>query len=97
LDLPRLIAFERVLFEFAKPPTVVLTTPNKEYNMNYEFLHDDDMRHRDHRFEWTRQEFRDWANNVAEKFGYTVQFSEIGDVDETFGAPTQMGVFSIDI
>ena len=93
LDAPRLTAFERVLFEFAKPPVVILTTPNKEYNANYEFLHDGDMRHGDHRFEWTRAEFREWALGIAEKFGYSVQFSEIGDVDEAFGAPTQMGVF----
>ena len=94
LDIPRLAAFERVLFEFAKPPVVVLTTPNKEYNSNYGFLYEDDLRHGDHRFEWTRAEFRDWANQTAEKFGYTVQFSEIGDADEIHGAPTQMGVFT---
>ncbi|MDR3294828.1 MAG: 3' terminal RNA ribose 2'-O-methyltransferase Hen1 [Clostridiales Family XIII bacterium] len=95
LDPPRLAAFERVLFEFAKPPTVILTTPNKEYNANYANLHEDDLRHGDHRFEWTRAEFRDWANKTAEKSGYTVRFSEIGDADEKCGAPTQMGVFSL--
>jgi len=95
LDISRLAAFERVLFEFAKPPLVVLTTPNKEYNANYENLHEDELRHGDHRFEWTRAEFREWANKVSEKFGYTVKFSEIGDVDETHGAPTQMGVFNL--
>ena len=95
LDMSRLAAFERVLFEFAKPPVVVLTTPNKEYNANYGFLYEDDLRHGDHRFEWTRAEFREWANKTAEKFGYTVQFSEIGDADETHGAPTQMGVFAL--
>jgi len=73
----------------------VLTTPNKEYNANYPFLYEEDLRHGDHRFEWTRAEFRDWANRTAERFGYTVQFSEIGDVEESLGAPTQMGVFTI--
>jgi 3' terminal RNA ribose 2'-O-methyltransferase Hen1 len=95
LDVPRLAAFERVLFEFAKPSVVVLTTPNKEYNANYGFLYEDDLRHGEHRFEWTRAEFRDWANRTAERFGYNVQFSEVGDADETHGAPTQMGVFTI--
>lgn len=95
LDPPRLTAFERVLFECAKPPIVILTTPNKEYNANYAFLHTDDLRHGDHRFEWTREEFRAWANKTADKFGYTVQFSQIGDADETHGAPTQMGVFTV--
>ena len=95
LDTPRLAAFERVLFEFAKPQVVVLTTPNKEYNVKYSFLYEDDLRHGDHRFEWTRAEFRDWANQTAAKFGYNVQFSEVGDADVTHGAPTQMGVFTI--
>jgi len=93
LDISRLAAFERVLFEFAKPPVVVITTPNKEYNAKYDLLHEEALRHGDHRFEWTRAEFRDWANRIADKFGYTVQFSEIGDLDEVYGAPTQMGVF----
>jgi len=95
LDPPRLAAFERVLFEFAKPPVVILTTPNKEYNANYGFLFEDDLRHSDHRFEWTRAEFRAWANKTAERFGYTVQFSEVGDLDAVHGAPTQMGVFTL--
>ena len=95
LDISRLTAFERVLFEFAKPPVVILTTPNKEYNVNYGLLYEDELRHGDHRFEWTRTEFRDWANRTAENFGYSVQFSEIGDADENHGAPTQMGVFTI--
>jgi len=95
LDMPRLAAFERIIFEFAKPPIVILTTPNKEYNTNYGLLYERDLRHGDHRFEWTREEFRNWASQTAEKFGYTVQFSEIGDADATHGAPTQMGVFNL--
>ena len=95
LDLPRLAAFERVLFEFARPPVVVLTTPNKEYNVHYQYLYGDALRHGDHRFEWSRQEFRAWAERVAAEFGYTAHFSEIGDVDEACGAPTQMGVFTL--
>ena len=95
LDLSRLNAFERVLFEYAKPKTVVLTTPNKEYNQKYPNLTDEKLRHGDHRFEWTRQEFRDWASKTAVKFGYIVQFSEIGESAEYLGAPTQMGVFTL--
>ena len=95
LDASRLAAFERVLFEFAKPPVVILTTPNREYNINYENMSGEKLRHGDHRFEWTRTEFRNWANRTAEKFGYIVQFSEIGDIDETHGSPTQMGVFTL--
>jgi len=36
------------------------------------------MRHPDHRFEWTRQEFRDWAGKAAEDFGYDVTFTGVG-------------------
>ena len=95
LDTPRLSAFERVLFEFAHPPLIILTTPNKEYNTNYGFLLEDDLRHDDHRFEWTRAEFREWAAKTAAKYGYTVLFSDVGDVDTTHGAPTQIGVFTV--
>ena len=94
LDISRLAAFERVLFEFAKPPVVILTTPNREYNANYQSL-GESMRHNDHRFEWTRAEFKEWATGVAKKFGYSVQLSEIGDLDDEYGAPTQMGVFKL--
>ena len=96
LDPPRLAAFERVLFEFARSPVVILTTPNKEYNINYSLTDAESLRHNDHRFEWTRAEFRAWAAKTAETFGYAVQFSEIGDIDPVHGGPTQMGVFSID-
>ena len=93
LDPPRLTAFERVLFEFAKPRTVVLTTPNREYNVTWETLPAGQFRHPDHRFEWTRREFQDWANGVAGRFGYAARFLPVGPEDETLGAPTQMGVF----
>jgi 3' terminal RNA ribose 2'-O-methyltransferase Hen1 len=96
LDIPRLAAFERVLFEFAKPPVVLLTTPNREYNEKYkDRLGESGLRHIDHRFEWTRTEFQSWANKTADKFGYGVRFSEIGEADAVCGTPTQMGVFTL--
>lgn len=94
LDPGRLTAFEQVLFGAAKPPVVVLTTPNFEYNENYQNLGQDRLRHGDHRFEWSRGEFRKWAGRVAEEYGYAVEYGEIGDMDEKCGAPTQMGVFT---
>ena len=97
LDLPRLAAFERVLFEFAQPKTVVVTTPNIEYNVKFENLPAGKLRHKDHRFEWTRQEFQNWAKQVAERFGYTVQFQAVGLEDAEVGSPTQMGVFRREI
>lgn len=94
LDPPRLSAFERVLFEFACPQMVVLTTPNVEYNVKFENLPSGRFRHRDHRFEWTREEFQSWASEISKRFGYTVAFHPIGETDENIGAPTQMAVFT---
>ncbi|GJG85933.1 hypothetical protein tb265_11140 [Gemmatimonadetes bacterium T265] len=96
LDPPRLAAFERVAFEFARPGTVVVTTPNAEYNVRWETLPAGRFRHRDHRFEWTRPEFETWARAVAERFGYAVRFAPVGPVDDAVGAPTQMGIFTRD-
>jgi hypothetical protein len=93
LDPPRLSAFERVLFEFARPRAVVLTTPNREYNVTWETLPAGHFRHADHRFEWTRQEFQDWARAVAGRFGYAVRFVPVGLEHETLGPPTQMAIF----
>ena len=95
LDPPRLSAFERVLFEFARPKTVVVTTPNVEYNVKFETLPAGNFRHRDHRFEWTREQFRSWATSVAERFGYLVAFEPVGPEDPAVGSPTQMGVFRL--
>ena len=104
LDPPRLTAFERVLFECARPATIVLTTPNREYNALWEGMVIQPavgdtpavtkLRHGDHRFEWTREEFRAWATGVAQRFGYTVRFLPVGPEDPTLGPPTQMAVFS---
>lgn len=94
LDPPRLSAFERVLFEFASPKTVVLTTPNREYNPVWETLPAGQFRHPDHRFEWSRAEFQNWAIGVAERFAYSVRFLPVGPEADGLGAPTQMAVFA---
>lgn len=96
LDPPRLSAFERVVFECARPTTIVVTTPNQEYNVKWETLPAGSFRHSDHRFEWTRQEFQEWGERVASQHGYTVRFVPVGPVDEQLGSPTQMGVFCRD-
>lgn len=93
LDPPRLSAFERVVFEFARPQTVVITTPNQEYNVVWESLPAGQFRHADHRFEWTREEFQTWAHRIAQQYGYSVCFLPVGPEHETLGSPTQMGVF----
>ncbi len=94
LDEPRLLAFERVVFEFAKPKTIVLTTPNREYNVVWENIGPDKLRHGDHRFEWTRAEFSKWAGTIAERYGYRVRFLPLGNEAPDVGAPTQMAIFS---
>jgi len=96
LDPPRLAAFERVVFEFARPATIVLTTPNREYNVTWPNLTAGAFRHEDHRFEWTREEFRNWATGVTERFGYSVEFRAVGPEHAELGPPTQMGVFHRD-
>lgn len=94
LDAPRLAAFERVLFEAARPGTVILTTPNVEYNVKWESLPAGKLRHKDHRFEWTRAQFESWARGVAERFGYQARFLPIGPEDSVVGAPTQMAILA---
>ena len=93
LDPSRLRSFERVVFESARPGSVIVTTPNREYNVKFETLPAGKMRHRDHRFEWKREEFQAWGTGVAERFGYAVRFEPVGPEDADLGAPTQMGVF----
>jgi 3' terminal RNA ribose 2'-O-methyltransferase Hen1 len=94
LEPYRLNALERTVFEFARPKTVIVTTPNAEYNVKWETLEAGAMRHGDHRFEWTRAEFTRWAESVASSFGYDVRFEMIGLEDDVVGAPTQMAVFN---
>ena len=93
LDPPRLKALERVLFEAARPTFVIVTTPNREYNVNFQGLQPGSFRHADHRFEWTREEFRAWCTRQAERFGYTVEYAPIGDEHAVTGPPTQLALF----
>jgi 3' terminal RNA ribose 2'-O-methyltransferase Hen1 len=94
LDSPRLAAFERNVFEFAGPGVVIVTTPNIEYNVRFESMAHGTLRHRDHRFEWTRTEFQVWADKVAGRFGYAYEWAPIGPEDAEVGPPTQMAIFT---
>ncbi|MBI0296355.1 3' terminal RNA ribose 2'-O-methyltransferase Hen1 [Streptomyces sp. PRKS01-29] len=95
VDPPRLPALEHVVFGAARPRAVVVTTPNVEYNVRWETLPAGRMRHGDHRFEWTREEFRAWAREVAERHGYAVEFRPVGPEDPEVGPPTQLALFRI--
>lgn len=94
LDQDRLPLVERVVFGKARPATVVVTTPNVEYNSLFPNLAAGAFRHPDHRFEWTRAQFQAWAEKVGSTYGYRPAFSSIGRADAALGAPTQMAVFT---
>jgi 3' terminal RNA ribose 2'-O-methyltransferase Hen1 len=94
LDPSRLAAAEQNVFGSARPVTVVVTTPNAEYNRVWASLPAGEFRHPDHRFEWTRADFASWAESVATRYGYSVRFLPVGPEDPDVGPPTQMAVFS---
>jgi 3' terminal RNA ribose 2'-O-methyltransferase Hen1 len=94
LDPDRFPLVERVIFGEARPRIVVVTTPNAEYNVLFPNLSAGGLRHRDHRFEWSRAEFRGWAERISAAYGYCAEFSGIGAIDKAFGPPTQMVVFT---
>jgi 3' terminal RNA ribose 2'-O-methyltransferase Hen1 len=93
VDPDRLSALERCVFGFAAPRTVIVTTPNREYNSEYGMA-DGALRHRDHRFEWDRAEFTTWASRVGAAYGYAVRFAGAGPESPTAGPPTQLAVFT---
>jgi len=94
LELNRLQAFEKALFGYAKPKMVVLTTPNQEFNVYWEQLEAGTMRHDDHRFEWTRQEFATWTQHIATTYGYQAEILPVGEEVENIGSPSQMAIFT---
>jgi len=94
LDAPRLSALEKVVFKYAQPEMVIITTPNAEYNVKFPNMEEGQMRHSDHRFEWTRREFATWGNQVAEENAYTVIYKPLGEEDPEAGALSQMAIFT---
>jgi len=94
VDPGRLPALERAVFAFAAPGAVVVTTPNAEYNPHFATMEPGTKRHPDHRFEWTRAQFRDWAASTAATYGYRVRFLPVGPEHPDAGPPTQLAVFT---
>jgi 3' terminal RNA ribose 2'-O-methyltransferase Hen1 len=94
LDPDRLPSLVRVVFGEAKPKNVVVTTPNAEYNTLFPNLAAGAFRHPDHRFEWTREQFRSWVKSIEEGHGYSAKLYDIGELHEVLGSPTQMAVFT---
>lgn len=91
LEPTRLEMFERLLFGYMKPKTVVLSTPNREYNAVWPGL--EGLRHPEHRFEWTRPEFGAWAERVSAAYGYGVTLGGVGPEVAAYGQPSQLAVF----
>jgi 3' terminal RNA ribose 2'-O-methyltransferase Hen1 len=93
LDEERVPEMEKVVFGYARPGTVILSTPNAEYNVIFEKIPEDSFRHEDHRFEWTREEFARWCKNICENYRYEVEIYPVGEEEEKIGAPTQIALF----
>jgi small RNA 2'-O-methyltransferase len=93
VDPAHLSRVERAVFAELRPALVVLTTPNREYNVHYG-LAAGELRHPDHRFEWDRAKFAAWSSGVAARHGYRASHEPIGPSDPLLGSPTQMAVFT---
>ncbi|HWO95040.1 MAG TPA: 3' terminal RNA ribose 2'-O-methyltransferase Hen1 [Bacillus sp. (in: firmicutes)] len=91
IDEFRLPNIMKTIFGEYRPNALIVTTPNHEYNAVYDM--DENMRHADHRFEWTRGEFKDWCETWIAKFPYSMQLQGIGQEHEEYGFPTQMCTF----
>ncbi|TPX37632.1 hypothetical protein SmJEL517_g00692 [Synchytrium microbalum] len=101
LDPPVLAAFPRTVFGVYRPGTVIITTPNAEFNVNFPSLKygtpEAILRNDDHRFEWTRAEFQSWCDKNAAQYGYVVMYDGIGLLtsgDTGLGCCTQLAVFT---
>jgi 3' terminal RNA ribose 2'-O-methyltransferase Hen1 len=93
LDPHKVEALERVVFGEARPRVVIVTTPNREYNTLFPFHLPNGLRHKDHRFEWTRAEFEAWLSRVAKTYRYSFIVLGVGDPDPEKGSPTLMARF----
>jgi 3'' terminal RNA ribose 2''-O-methyltransferase Hen1 len=93
IDEFKLYLFEKVLFGYINPRVAILTTPNKDYNENYDNINNKGLRHFDHRFEFTKREFESWVTKICSKYGYIYFFKSIGKADEKDQQPTLMVTF----
>ena len=94
IDPGLLSILERSVFATMRPTTVIVTTPNADYNALLG-IPPGSFRHPDHRFEWGRPKFRRWAEGVADRNGYRVTCSDLGDHHPVHGGASQMSVFAL--
>jgi len=98
LPAEQLKCFPATVFGFFKPRIVIISTPNREFNVLFPTLKDGRFRHWDHKFEWTRDQFQPWCHDICKSYGYTVEFSGVGQTsDQTthhVGFCTQIAIFT---
>jgi 3' terminal RNA ribose 2'-O-methyltransferase Hen1 len=94
LEPARLNVMEQIVFGSCHPDTIIITTPNQEYNRLWPSLSAGVFRHPEHRFEWTRNQFKEWTQHISETYSYKVVIQPIGAENEDAGAPTQMAIFN---
>ena len=90
----RLPALVINIFGHARPGTVIVTTPNLEHTLRYPGPTRSGLRHDDHRFEWSRQEFAAWVADASQRYGYVGRIQGVGTCDPQVGHPTQLAVFT---
>lgn len=93
VDPDRLSMVERSVFHHMRPSTVVMTTPNGDFNPllgvpSHRF------RHPEHRFEWGRVKFRSWAEGVARRHGYAVVCRDVAGAHPVYGGASQMALLT---
>ncbi|KAE8655657.1 6-phosphogluconate dehydrogenase family protein isoform 1 [Hibiscus syriacus] len=101
--------FGDIVLSSFRPRILIVSTPNYEYNVilqksNLTSQEDDPeekiqsqsckFRNHDHKFEWTREQFKHWASELAVKHNYSVEFGGVGGAaDQEPGYATQIAVF----
>lgn len=93
VDPGRLSGLQKAVFETLRPDWLLVTTPNAEFNPLFD-LAPGEFRDPDHRFEWGRDRFREWASSMARRTGYAVRIGGIGEADPELGPPTQIATFT---
>ncbi len=90
IDRGRIDGVMNTLLSYSRPKYLILSTPNVEYNEVYNM--DRTLRHTDHRFEMTREEFRQFISVHSREQGYLCEFTGVGDEHPNYGQPTQMTI-----
>lgn len=93
VDPERLSALEQTVFDAYRPASVIITTPNQEFNVLYG-LSPGQFREPSHRFEWTRLKFESWSCRVARRYGFDVSLGGVGESDPLHGSPSQLAHFT---